>query len=1308
MKPNQLIPSTALRGLRGVTDLWAQFSNAMRAGAIGALVLFMALAFAPEAQAQPHTATNTWFGAGSDLDWTTAGNWSNSVVPVNGSLVILTNMGSTGLPGTNGSGAVGTPNIFITNDTRIASLWVNNTNSVITGTVGYHTIAISNGATLTISNTITAGVTNIVQVTSQGGVAGTSVNFATDYGVNTVIYSTIQGQGGRLVVNSTNGATVFQRGNIFVGQGSLGLSGAPTIDPLNAILDLSGLGTFVADVNHIMVGEGGLPGFFYNRSAGTIYLAKTNVITLSAAGNHQSVSQANQGIMAGLLAQNNGGTLRRLGRLYLGETNAIYCNTGIGLGIRAGAGWIGFNPSNAPGTSSAVFRDRAGTGRQTTWAIGHRLNAGIADAVGGELDFSRGTVDALVGTLGVGVSGAANASPANITVGTVSFGAGTIDANTLLVGVQTASGGGPAQGTLNVSNTAVLKVNTSGSLGGTVGGLLAASYFGRMNITDGGSVQFANTAALNCGVGSSSEIKLLNGSSLAVLSIGSPAAPLTSLQISNSTLTVDRGVLSNPTTAPVVVDNLDVAGTNTLNVLGAVLVAGQFPVIKYTTLVNGGFTNFVLGSTSGGVSGYLTNNPGNSTIDFVVTSSLTASLTWDGRTNGVNVGDWDIGLTTNWQGAAAYLQASIPGSLVRFDDTAAGTTTVSFTNLNLSPADILVTNSSLNYTFTGSGALTGPGALTKAGTGTLVLSNTGTNAFTGGVVINGGTLQISGASNRLPTTAIVTFADASATLDLNNLDQTVSALSGGGGSGGSVNLGTATLTIRSGGGNFAGTIDGAGALTKNTSGTQTLSGANTYAGGTTVSNAGLVVINSTGSGLGTGPVVIGTNGVLQIGNGAVDGSVSAATITNNGTLNLNPANSITLTQQVVGTGSLIKMIGSGSTVSITNANAYAGSTAIQQGIMQISHPNALGTGVITIGNQTVTDTYLGLSGNITLTNNITLSGKTGAVVPSPVGLNSVADTNTVSGIISLTGSTCYSVGAETGGKLIITRTISNGSSAAPPGAQFFLRGAGDGEFVGSLNQGGGATLNVEKRESGTWTFSTNNTYSGYTIINAGKIVVNGSINNSSRVFVGFGAALAGTGVIAAPVTNVGSIFPADDGVMGTLTISNTLFCDPAGTVAFEVNTGGSDLIRGITTVTYGGTLRVVSGVTLTGNCIFKLFNATNYVGVFDALDLSTNIAPSLGWDTNYLTLDGTLHLTNGPVVTPAITSVASGSPGTLTLSGTGTLVAPYDILTSTNLTLPLTNWAIIGSGTFSNGLFNFTDTAATNVQQFYLLTTPTP
>ena len=125
---------------------------------------------------------------------------------------------------------------------------------------------------------------------------------------------------------------------------------------------------------------------------------------------------------------------------------------------------------------------------------------------------------------------------------------------------------------------------------------------------------------------------------------------------------MDRGVLSNPTVAPVVVGNLDAAGINTVDVLGTVLVAGRFPLIKYTTLVNGGFANFVLGNTSPGVVAYLTNNAANSTIDVVVTSSLTTVLTWNGRTNGVDVSNWDIGGTTNWQGGLSYSQASVPGA----------------------------------------------------------------------------------------------------------------------------------------------------------------------------------------------------------------------------------------------------------------------------------------------------------------------------------------------------------------------------------------------------------------------------------------------------------------------------------------------------------------------------------------------------------------------------------------------------------------------------------------------------------------------
>lgn len=1285
-------------------------NNFNRLELILSLLLGLLAFLSPKAQAQTYSTNNTWIGGGADAFWPTAGNWTNNLVPVPASLVILTNFGVTGTPGTNGSGAFGTPNIIVTNNTSVASMFVMNTNLAGASAL-FHTILISNGVTLTISNNPVAGQVNVLQVCSQSG-AGSPSNIGTDNGVAQRIYHTIEGAGGTLAVIATNGMgtnTTFARGNIFAGQGSIGLTSNTIEDPLNAILDLSGLDTFTADVNHIVVGDGGVAGFFFNRPAGTIYFAKTNILRLWAVGNHPSGgTSANGGLLTGILAQNNGGGLARLGRFYLGTTNEIYCNSGLTLAVRGCSGWLGFNPSNTPGSSVAYFRNFAGTGRQTLWAVGNRLGAGSLANISGELDFSQGTVDALVGTLGVAVSGVANT-----TIGSVEFGSGIIDVNTLQLGVQSANATGPVQGTLTVSNSATLKVNTSAALGGAVG-TPGASFFARLIVTNGGTATFANTAPITCGQGSSSEIFVANGSALSVFTVGTLAAPLSYLQLSGSSLTVDRGAASNPTTGGLLfVNSLDLSGANTINMLGPVLVVGQFPIIKYGSIVNGSFANLTLGSVSPGVTGFLSNNVANSSIDFVVTSSTTAVLTWDGQTNAVNVSDWDINVTPNWKGGLKYTQTAIPGSLVRFDDTAAGTTTATFTNLSLAPASLIISNNAKNYTFNGSGALTGPTALTKDGPGSLTLANTGTDAFTGGVFINDGTLQNGGAGNTLPSTAGVIIQDLpTAALDLNNLNLSVGSLSGGGGSGGNITLGTGALRINAGGATYGGVISGAGSLIKTGSGTQTLTGANTYSGGTFITNAGLVVVNGSGSGLGTGPVVISTNGVLQIGNGLADGSVATPIITNfNGTLNINPASSTLLTNVIVGSGTFIKQIGSGSTLSITNANPYTGASAVQQGILQISHPNALGAGAITVGNSTATDTYLALSGGITVTNAITLSGKTGAIVPSPVGINNVLDpisgqpgTNTLSGPITVTGSTCWSVGSDAG-KLIVSGSFS--TTQAGSLCEFFLRGSADGVWGSGLKDSSAALrIMLTKTDGGTWTLTGTNTFTGRTAINGGALVVDGALTGSSNVTVATAATLAGKGLITGAVTNSGNLIPGTDGTIATLTISNALYLDVVASANFDVGPTGNDQVRGLTTVVYGGNLKVTLLNPLTGNCVFKLFDATNYVGVFDSLELP-DISP-LTWDTSSLTVDGTIHAVGGVAVTPAITSITQ-SGGSFTLTGTGTLVAPFGILATTNVALPLSSWLNIGGGTFSNGVFQFTDAAAANFsQRYYLLSTPAP
>jgi autotransporter-associated beta strand protein len=1295
MKPNQILPRHLVHETQCRQSASLKCGRLFSAGWL--LVLVAVLCLSSKSWGQVYTATNHWTGLGGEPLWPVAGNWTNSVVPVPTSLVILTNYGSSGLPGTNGSGAVGAPNIIVSNDTSIASLWIVNTN--LTGANGgFHTLQISNGVTLTISNSIGVGQTNILMVTSQSGAAG---HWGVDYGAQQPIYGTIQGAGGKLVVIATNGlGSAYTRGNIFVSQGTLG--GPLTTDLVNATLDLSGLDEFSCDANHICVAaDPGPAPFFYNRPNGTLYLAKTNRIVLWAAGNHQSASLVNQGILAGMLAQNNGGpTPTRMGRIYLGLTNAIFCNTGIGLGIRTCSGWLGFNPSNAPGTSYAYFRDRAGTGRQSTWAIGNRLNASSVQNISGELDFSLGKVDALVGTLGIAVSPVANTE-----IGTVSFGNGTIDVNVLQCGYQSVAGGGGAQGTLNVSNTAVLKVNSSAVLGGMAGTPVSGNtYFGRINITDGGTVQFLPPAAVTCGIGSASEIRALAGT-LQVFSLGTPAAPLTTLQLASATLTVDRGVQSNPNFPIVSVQDLDLSGVNTINVYGTVLVAGQFPLIKYSAIINGSFANLTLGAASPGLIATLVNNVANSSIDLLITASPTSVIAWDGQTNGVDVSLWDIATTPNWQGVKTYLQ---PGSLVQFDDTATGTTTVNLTT-TLQPPTILITNNAKTYTFNGLGLLSGPGNFAKDGSGTLIIANTGANTLTGDALINSGTVQLSGSANRLPTNWLLTFQDvAGAKLDLNGVNQTLGGLTGGGTAGGEIALGSGTLTIPGITGVFptyAGTISGTGTLIRNGSSIQKLTGASTYSGGTYLTNSSLIVANASGSGLGSGPVVVSTNGLLQIGDGTVDGGVAYPFLTNNnGTITLFPATDYTLTNIIYGSGSLVKAIGNGTTTSITNENFHRGSTLVQQGVLLVSHPRGAGAGTITVGNATATDTYLGLAGDIAVTNAIVLSGKTGAIVPSPVGLNNVSGTNAVTGPITITGSTCWSIGAADG-KLTVNGPVIN--SQAGTLCELFLRGGGEGDLRANLTNPATLKLMLTKTDAGQWTLTGTNTINGRTAINGGKLVVNGALAGSSNVIVQSLATLAGTGFISGAVTNSGVIDLSGDDVLGSLTVSNALLTDSGAMIALDVSTNGNDRIRGLTTLVLDGTLKVVLSGTLPGNAIFKLFDATNYVGTFAGYDLP-DISP-LTWDTSQLAVDGTLRAAGGAYFTPAITGIAPGAGGSFSISGTGTIVAPFGILTSTNVALPLANWINLGGGTFSNGQFVFTDFSATNApQRYYRLVTPSP
>lgn len=154
-----------------------------------------------------------------------------------------------------------------------------------------------------------------------------------------------------------------------------------------------------------------------------------------------------------------------------------------------------------------------------------------------------------------------------------------------------------------------------------------------------------------------------------------------------------------------------------------------------------------------------------------------------------------------------------------------------------------------------------------------------TNQLYNGKTILQGRLMLTGGTDRLPRISEVVFANSrSAELDLNDNDQTVASIQGGGVRGGNINLGRATLTVAPAtASQFAGSISGAGALEKMGLGRLILAGLNNYTGKTYV-HAGTVEVNGalgttevtvdggtlTGCGSINGPVTIDSGGVLSL------------------------------------------------------------------------------------------------------------------------------------------------------------------------------------------------------------------------------------------------------------------------------------------------------------------------------------------------------------------------------------------------------------------------------------------------------------
>lgn len=303
--------------------------------------------------------------------------------------------------------------------------------------------------------------------------------------------------------------------------------------------------------------------------------------------------------------------------------------------------------------------------------------------------------------------------------------------------------------------------------------------------------------------------------------------------------------------------------------------------------------------------------------------AILANGTWDGGTNG-NGTAWLT--TTNWVGDAAF-----PGS----------TSVTTNTDIASIPSTGTNPNIGINGTTAPNFYL---GAIDFSSASRAIGDSAGGNL----------TLTLNGATIGVPN--VILHNSGAGTL-------TLQPQAGGAGTM-SVALGNATdniINIDSTGGITVSSVikDGTGShISKGGtgSGVLTFSGANTYTGGTAVSSGTLLVINTTGSGTGTGSVVVNNAGSVLAGgttNGA--GGISGSVAINPGaTLSPGTSGSGAGNTAILNTGALTLVTASNFNVDLNGTTAGTGYDQLKvTGLVNVSGSNLAVTvgGSLAIGNK---------------------------------------------------------------------------------------------------------------------------------------------------------------------------------------------------------------------------------------------------------------------------------------------------------------------------------------------------------------------
>ncbi|MDB6175344.1 MAG: hypothetical protein JWL59_4655 [Chthoniobacteraceae bacterium] len=596
------------------------------------------------------------------------------------------------------------------------------------------------------------------------------------------------------------------------------------------------------------------------------------------------------------------------------------------------------------------------------------------------------------------------------------------------------------------------------------------------------------------------------------------------------------------------------------------------------------------------------------------------------------------------------------------------------------------------------GALT----LVKAGASTLTLS--GPNSFTGGIVLNAGTLTLNSktAMGTGPLTIYggvldtdTNFVNANHNEVIFNGDFTCNGYTLMNLGTGAISLGTAvgttrTITINSKRLTLGGVISNgttANAISKAGSGTLVLSGANTYTGGTTMNGGTFgdpgTLIARSGSALGLGSVTVIANGILNYeattdvplvigGNLVVTGGAFTALGGAIGSVATSAQIAVTGAATATGTVKLNVFAVPGVTP-LAGTNTYtlvhggAGSSlngAIYSMGLVVNNTN------FTVSTPTVTATDLTVSvtGGVTPLSTAYWTGG----LPGAISVWAASNGSTQSNWAATKGGASQPLAPGATTDVIFTAFNSSSSTL---GADMSLR---------SITMQG-ASVFLDNDDGHTLTITPTSATAGITIANGGSLTIEPNILMGAAQMwsnSGFGFTVKGD------VDNGGHLLTVGGDTVrinGAISGAGGLSKSGAG----ELTLAGENSYTGVTTLNGGsvsihysggqGSVRASSGVVLNNNAVLTLDNSSAYYMERDRLGDGIPIISNGGifnYDnsdfpgpTVYAETIGTVTAANGQTMVQLVEdmNVGRGSVQTLTLSGLSQTNAATVTFTAANV-----------------------------------------